>query len=536
MHVRPDKAVTSMSVVDDIAYFETRLPFGVVPGPSVFSTVSEAIFDLANDILQDPSWDPMTLHAPSWETFEPPLEYDGALPFGKAKQLAVEIPLQECLCDGYIDDGISAAVELGNNALRLANAGPLAVHTVIAPVTGINDQCREEALAPDKLQAELTPSEIKLTLGWIINTRTFRIHLPVEKCLDWTQDIKRLISNGVVRADELHTTIGRLNHVGYIMPMGPYFLNRLRYRLHKCEQHGRQKLARWDIEDLTLWQAMLTKAAQEGVDINHVTYVEPTDVGITDACETGLGGFVDDGVAWRWAIPSDMLGLFSINLLEFIAAVVKIWLLLLRCPRGRTILNFTDNSSALGWLYKASFNPVTHAAHDTVARHLATLLLKHDATLYSQHIKGSQNIVADSLSRDLHLPNNVLLPLLTSVFPTQVPSNMRMTILPKEIVSWLCSLKQTLVCRRVALQVRVPSSLGVLAATYVSTKAQECLTLSLTTARRHRKYASCQNFAKVLDKICGVQNRSNNWQQARLNPHLRTCVRPFGRTIGGALL
>ena len=100
MHVRPDKAVTSMSVVDDIAYLETRLPFGVVPGPSVFSTVSEAIFDLANDILQDPSWDPVTLNAPSWETFEPPLEDDRALPFGQAKQLAVEIPLQEYLCDG----------------------------------------------------------------------------------------------------------------------------------------------------------------------------------------------------------------------------------------------------------------------------------------------------------------------------------------------------------------------------------------------------------------------------------------------------
>ena len=157
-----------------------------------------------------------------------------------------------------------------------------------------------------------------------------------------------MISSSIVNKDELHTTIGRLNHVEYIMPIGRYFLNRLRFRLSKCEQYGKQKLAKWDVEDLELWKIFIHKAAQDGIDINNVTYTYPTSVGIKDACKTGLGGFGEDGIAWRWPIPADMQGMFIINLIEFIAAVVNIWLIILRKGPGQTILNFTKNLSALG--------------------------------------------------------------------------------------------------------------------------------------------------------------------------------------------
>ena len=98
------------------------------------------------------------------------------------------------------------------------------------------------------------------------------------------------------------------------------------------------------------------------------------------------------------------------------------WWIILRKGPGQTILNFTNKSSALGWLYKASFNPVTHASHSVVARHLARMVLENNATLYSQHIKGKKNVIADSLSRNMNLPDNIRLPLLTTTFPTQTPN------------------------------------------------------------------------------------------------------------------
>ena len=52
----------------------------------------------------------------------------------------------------------------------------------------------------------------------------------------------------------------------------------------------------WDIKDLELW-IFLNNSTQEGIDINNVTYTYPISVGITDACETGLGGFGEDSIA-----------------------------------------------------------------------------------------------------------------------------------------------------------------------------------------------------------------------------------------------
>ena len=80
----------------------------------------------------------------------------------------------------------------------------------------------------------------------------------------------------------------------------------------------------------------------------------------------------------------------SINLLEFIAVVVNVWWIILRKGPGQTILDFTDNSSALGWLYKSSFNTVTYVSHDVIARQMATIFLENNAKLYSQHIKGGK--------------------------------------------------------------------------------------------------------------------------------------------------
>ena len=54
-------------------------------------------------------------------------------------------------------------------------------------------------------------------------------------------------------------------------------------------------------------------------------------------------------------------------------------------------MNWTDSSSALGWLYHSTFNPVTQPVHNTIARHLANLLLNRDSTLYYQHNAGEKN-------------------------------------------------------------------------------------------------------------------------------------------------
>ena len=52
-HVTPEMAVTAITILDEIAYLLTRLPFGASAGPSKFSTFSEAVFDLIYNLLLD---------------------------------------------------------------------------------------------------------------------------------------------------------------------------------------------------------------------------------------------------------------------------------------------------------------------------------------------------------------------------------------------------------------------------------------------------------------------------------------------------
>ena len=215
----------------------------------------------------------------------------------KARPLMVTIPDNDIMCDGYIDDGIFFGVEKDGIASRLTHAGPVVTEAIFRTAGEEFDQNRNPALSADKLAAELSPDISKKVLGWIIQTTMFRVFLPIEKCLEWTQDINTLIKKKIVSTKEIESTIGRLNHAGHILPLGRYFLTRLRYRLMMCKKWGKQKLAKWDCEDLELWIIFLENASQKGININNITYTRPTDIGTTDACETGMGGYLEDGRA-----------------------------------------------------------------------------------------------------------------------------------------------------------------------------------------------------------------------------------------------
>ena len=61
------------------------------------------------------------------------------------------------------------------------------------------------------------------------------------------------------------------------------------------------------------------------------------------------------------------------------------------------VLAFTDISSALGWIHKASFESLNEGFHYTVAQWLGWTLVSNKASLYSQHIKVTKNVILDSL-------------------------------------------------------------------------------------------------------------------------------------------
>ena len=123
---------------------------------------------------------------------------------------------------------------------------------------------------------------------------------------------------------------------------------------------------------------------QRGSDQQH-SFFKPSVTLWSDTCEYGIGGYSENGLAWRWKIPDAWHGKLTLNLLELLASAVTIYMTILQLGQGSHILAFTGSSSELGWMHKSSFDPVNAESHNAVAQWLGWTLFNNDSSLYSQH-------------------------------------------------------------------------------------------------------------------------------------------------------
>ena len=167
--------------------------------------------------------------------------------------------------------------------------------------------------------------------------------------------ISKILTTRKVATNTMKRLVGRLNHVGYILPTGRYFLNWLRKLLQRCQDFGDQTISEAEDKDLELWKLLLMNVTEEGFSINNITCTTPDLIIWTDACEHGIGGYYSNGRCWRWYIPVELQGIFSINLLEFLGSLMGIHMAIWNNPDipHMRILAMTDSSSELCWLYKA---------------------------------------------------------------------------------------------------------------------------------------------------------------------------------------
>lgn len=224
----------------------------------------------------------------------------------------------------------------------------------------------------------------------------------------------------------LESLIGKLQDVAILFFEGRFFLNRLRYR-HKTSRWNNQdnsnrKFDNMEKKDLHFWREVISKLRENaaGWSLDHILPVVCDYVTLSDASEHGMGGyFILNGVAyaWRFEIPPEWRRLFTLNLLEFIAAYWTLHLLIkiVRCvsPANFRVLAITDSSSALGWMRRNCFNPHLQPCHDIVSQAIASELVDNSISLDKGHIKGDHNLVSDSFSRDtdvtpLHLCEKLL--------------------------------------------------------------------------------------------------------------------------------
>lgn len=164
---------------------------------------------------------------------------------------------------------------------------------------------------------------------------------------------------------QVRNTVGRLNHVGFIIPAARHFLGRIRH----FEAHSypttdtTRRIPRVVRDDLRLWLDFLEQA-RRGISLNILTLREPTTLYRADACKHGIGGFnVFHGRAWRFEIPPDLQNRASLNVLEFFASIIGPWTNLLEdnLPELSCIWSQTDSTTADGWMHKSNFHDTCSA-------------------------------------------------------------------------------------------------------------------------------------------------------------------------------
>jgi hypothetical protein len=444
-----------------------RLTFGGTFCVSQWCLTSETITDLANALLRCREWDHNKVFS-RWQHMVPdPIRLPLNIPLASARAMFVSVPDEVWgKIDCFIDDLPGVALDTPENVIRLPGAILLAIELFTRQYTNF-PLPRDEMISITKLVAELGMSEQKIILGWLYDSRRLQISLPSEKYLAWSNQLKDLLKRKRSNHIELKTLVGRLDHAAGVLPLARHFMERIRFATKSTADRPNMPytLNKTVLADLDLMLAVLERA-HKGINMNLLTYRVPNTQSKVDACPHGLGGYSKAGRAWRFIIPHHLLGRAHINLLEFLAILVSVWLDIVEGSAKPLdcILVMGDSTTAVGWLHKTrimrkDMQVDDFQAQTKVARKLATLIIENNMCLYSQWLPGEKNVIADSLSRDIDIPTNQLTARFKSLFPTQMPSNFTISPLPDEISSFIHSTLSGLRRRRQSLEAHTNSEL-----------------------------------------------------------------------------
>jgi hypothetical protein len=454
LHIWILHALMQFTIIRNIAYFLSRMPFGSNEGPGKHDIPSNMTVDLAQALIDDPSWDPDDLYSPNAKDIPTPSHLAENVPFATAEPLHVDMQHNHCYVDGFVDDLTTIVVSVNYWVKRARNAIALAIHTIFRPVNEKDPIDRDDVISIRKLLAEGKLEEVKVVLGWIIDTRRFLIKLTNDKADRWLLDINELkvkINQSVpITTKEWESLIGKCTTMAYIVKVGKFFLSRFRYRLKlskKAGCHGHTKGYERENRDLDFWIQLIELLRQRGRSINHTTVTLPRILTKQDASPKAMGGFTCFGLAWRFIIHPKLVNFFHINILEFMSVIVTGWCAIkalnLKNMDGWKILSQTDNTSALGWMAGSTrFDPenmVSTTMRELIGRKWAELLLQAGLSDYSQHIAGLNNVIADHCSRHTHMSNPEQLYHIRQKFHTVMPENFRFVALDNEISSWIVS-------------------------------------------------------------------------------------------------
>jgi len=272
-----------------------------------------------------------------------------------------------------------------------------------------------------------------VVLGWEIDTVAMTIAAPVAKLAD-TFDMLRQwpAERGTASEKDVRKLIGKLLHLCTVVRIGRFFVRRMLLLLglapeesHKFGKGSGARQITLGVEfhaDLAFWRMLIegelgSARGKFCAPLIRSFPQPPAYMLWSDASGDAMGGWflehgADSGIWWRYDFSTEVRSRFrekihgrddlSINVLELLGMVVGAWVFIVQAKTKPAYARDSvrmrgDNSSAVGWVNrcKAGKEPRSGA----LMRILGCLEMGSDWHFDSQHIAGSQNTIADGISR-----------------------------------------------------------------------------------------------------------------------------------------
>ena len=260
--------------------------------------------------------------------------------------------------------------------------------------------CHELGIVVNPQKSNLVPSQVVQYLGVIIDTTSFRAS-PSQECISKLQSTaEEFRSSASPPACLWLSLLGVLSSLAHLVPGGRLRMRSLQLCLHRS----------WDRLDL---ESPVSVSAECLRDLQWWLHLPRLSLGMSlcqvspdlhfwsDASDVGWGAHLDRQVtSGLWDSHQAAL---SINSRELIA--VKLGLHQFQSSlRGRTVAVFCDNTTAVAYLRKegGTRSPLLNALAQEILRWTEFLSIR----LAPQFLPGSNNVLADALSRPHQLPHS----------------------------------------------------------------------------------------------------------------------------------
>ena len=185
-------AIQAITAHKDLAYIALRLTFGGAACPSEWGNVSEVVCDLASMLLNAEDWNPHDLSPTVTNRIPDIKSIPDDIPFEQSLPMVVDpTPPPRGICDVYIDDIATVTVDEPGNAKRAKEAVPLAIHALGRPLDDLEHIPRDNLVSLSKLEAEGSPAEQIVMLGFNIDTRRLTVSLPDHKFIAWSSSVEK---------------------------------------------------------------------------------------------------------------------------------------------------------------------------------------------------------------------------------------------------------------------------------------------------------------------------------------------------------